>query len=223
MTQQIDAVNKMITYTLVTDKNSLVRLLERNGVRLPSNPSDQEITVAVLASSAKSPNFKMELANLLTQKAVQVQDEYEGFAGDDTDFGFTGIDDFIGANGDKKAAKAARKKEKVALRGEKKKKRINETNPKGKTGFGNFLSRLADSTTSQDTINSGINIGLTALNNKVASKQNELQAQAAAITAQQDEARQAIAAQQGGKMNVFLIVGVVAVVGILAYFAFKKK
>lgn len=220
---QINAASNMITYTLVRDKQSLIRLLERNGVRMPNNPSDNEVTIAVLASSAKSPNFKNELANLLTQKAVEIKSEYQAFAGDDSDFGFTGIDEFVGViNVDAKIANAAIQ----AKKNPKQTRQVRREIRKGKQGgtvFGNFLRGVGSSATSQDTINQGINIGLTALNNKVASKQNELQAQAAAITAQQDEARQAIAAQQGGKMNVFLIVGVVAVVGILAYFAFKKK
>lgn len=228
---QINAASNLITYTLVEDKQSLVNLLERNGVRMPNNPTDNEITVAVLASSAKSPNFKTELADLLTTKAVEVQKTFSSFVGDSSDFGFTGIDDlgftgiddFVGViNYDsrlipnKKQIKELQKKEKKAGR-------VSETNPKGKTGFGQFLQNLGKTATSKDTINSGINVGLTALNNRVASKQNEIQAQAALITSQQDEAKRAIAAQKGGGSNILLIVGVLVVVGVIGYFSFKKK
>ena len=50
-----EAVRNMISYTVVTDKGSLVRLLERNGVQMPSNPSDKEVTASVLLASSKSP------------------------------------------------------------------------------------------------------------------------------------------------------------------------
>jgi len=63
-----EAVRNMISYTIVTDKDSLVRLLERNGVQMPNNPSDKEVTASVLLASAKSPNFKKELSSLLTSK-----------------------------------------------------------------------------------------------------------------------------------------------------------
>ncbi len=89
-----EAVRNMISYTVVTDKNSLVKLLERNGVQMPSNPSDREVTASVLLASAKSPNFKSELSTLLTNKVPKAGSDFASFVGDGTDFGFTGIDDF---------------------------------------------------------------------------------------------------------------------------------
>ena len=114
-----EAAQNMIAYTVVEDKGSLKSLLERNGVQMPSNCSDKEITVATLTASAKSPNFKNELAKLLTKKVKKANEDFANFVGDSTDFGFTGIDDFsftgiegfVGAPANEKAAarKAARK------------------------------------------------------------------------------------------------------------------
>ena len=76
-----EAVRNMISYTIVTDKDSLVRLLERNGVQMPNNPSDKEVTASVLLASAKSPNFKKELSSLLTSKVPQAGSDFASFVG----------------------------------------------------------------------------------------------------------------------------------------------
>ena len=41
-------VQELISYSIVKDKDSLVRLLERNGVQMPNNSSNREVTTAVL-------------------------------------------------------------------------------------------------------------------------------------------------------------------------------
>ena len=71
-----EAAHNMIDYTIVEDKGSLKSLLERNGVQMPSNCSDKEITIATLTASSKSPNFKSELAKLLTKKAKKFGNEF---------------------------------------------------------------------------------------------------------------------------------------------------
>ncbi len=215
-----EAAQNMIAYTVVEDKGSLKSLLERNGVQMPSNCSDKEITVATLTASAKSPNFKNELAKLLTKKVKKANQDFANFVGDSSDFGFTGIDDFsftgieefVGAPANEKAAarKAAR---------------VSATNPQGKSGIGLFLQNLGKSLASEDTINAGLNIGLTAINNKVAGKQNALQSEATVITQKQDEVRQSLAQAPAGSKTltyVFVGVGVLALIGVI-YFVAKKK
>lgn len=215
---------ELIAYSVVTDKVSLVKLLERNGIEMPNNPSDKEVTIAVLTASAKSANFKNELAKFLGSKIPQATEDYTQFVGDSTDFGFTGIDDFsftgiddfVNAKGDKVAKKETAQKA-----------RVTEANPQGKTGFGLFLQRLGSSLTSEETINAGINVGLTAVNNRIQGRSNAIQAETAVLTERQDQLRQQLPSQrQGGGMStttwVLIALGVVAV-GATIYFVAKKK
>lgn len=215
---------ELIAYSVVTDKGSLVKLLERNGIQMPNNPSDKEVTIAVLTASAKSTTFKNDLAKFLGSKIPQATEDYTSFVGDDTDFGFTGIDDFSftgiddfsNAVGDKAQKRAAARQS-----------RVTEKNPQGKTGFGLFLQRLGSSLTSQDTINSGINVGLTAVNNRIQGRQNAIQQETNLLTERQDQLRQQLpAARQGQGMTtmtwVLIALGVVAI-GATIYFVAKKK
>jgi hypothetical protein len=221
-TQQV--ARELISYTVVTDKGSLVKLLERNGVQLPMNPSDREVTVAVLAASGKSQNFKNELSKLLTSKVSQAADDYTQFVGDSSDFGFTGIDDFsftgeekfFNAPGIKDLSKQAKKTS-----------RVTETNPQGKSGFGIFLQNLGRSLASEDTINAGLNVGLTSINNRIQNKQNALQQETVLLTQRQDELRQQLpagAVKKGiGTTGIILIVVGVLAIGATIYFVTKKK
>jgi hypothetical protein len=149
-----EATQNMIAYTLVEDKGSLKSLLERNGVQMPSNCSDKEITIATLTASSKSPNFKSELAKLLTKKAKKVGDEFSNFVGDSSDFGFTGIDDFSFTGGltPTFASNLSQASTKPSLP-TKQQGRISATNPKGKSGIGLFFQNLGRSLASEDTIN----------------------------------------------------------------------
>jgi hypothetical protein len=223
-----EAAQNMIAYTVVEDKGSLKSLLERNGVQMPSNCSDKEITVATLTASAKSPNFKNELAKLLTKKVKKANQDFANFVGDSSDFGFTGIDDFsfIGATPQftQQVAASTSKVTNPAL-SKSQQKRVSATNPQGKSGIGLFLQNLGKSLASEDTINAGLNIGLTAINNKVAGKQNALQSEATVITQKQDEVRQNLAQAPAGSKTltyVFVGVGVLALIGVI-YFVAKKK
>jgi hypothetical protein len=83
-------VQELISYSIVKDKDSLVRLLERNGVQMPNNASNREVTTAVLLANQKSPTFKNDLANLLGNNFTKAQEDFKSFAADPADFGFTG-------------------------------------------------------------------------------------------------------------------------------------
>jgi hypothetical protein len=223
-----EAVRNMLSYTLATDRDSLIKLLQRNGVMVPQNPSDREVTAAVLLASSKSANFKQELSKLLTTKFPTANKDYASFVGDSSDFGFTGIDDFsfvgedefFGVNGTPTTpnVRSTRKEARTTARLEAAKKGE-------KTGFGKFLSNLGQAVSSPDTLNAGLNIGLTAVNNKVQGRSNALQQETAIITQQSDQIKQDLG-KPTGKMStgaiIGIVVGVVALVGIV-YFVAKKK
>jgi hypothetical protein len=220
-----EVVQNLLAYTVVQDKGSLKSLLERNGVEMPSNCSDKEITIATLKASSKSPNFKNELVKLLSKNVRKAKTDFSSFVGDSNDFdftgmegfGFTGIDDF-GANGTSTTSKPTSSTKKQA--------RVSATNPQGKTQAGLFLQNLAKGIFSEDTINSGLNIGLTAINNKVAGRQNALQSEATVITQRQDEVRQTLSQPTKGSKTltyVFVGVGILALIGVVYFVAKKKK
>lgn len=226
-----------LSYAVITDKNGLVRLLKRNGVQLGNNPSDKEVTVAVLMASAKSDNFKNELASLLTKK-VKEAGENMSFVGSDQDFGFTGVDDFqftgaedfykftgaedfFNANNEKKAARQKAAADKKAAR-------VTADNPKGKTGAGLLLASIGRALSNEDTINTGIQIGLNRINNKILmDDQNSLTATAKAMQNQQDDMRKNLPDADTGISDtakyVLIGAGVLALIGIVYLIAKKKK
>jgi hypothetical protein len=228
-----------LSYAVITDKNGLVKLLKRNGVQLGNNPSDKEVTIAVLMASPKSENFKNELATLLTKK-VKEAGENMSFVGNDQDFGFTGIDDFqfTGAEDFYKftgaenffnataAEKAAKKTAAAQAAAAKRKARISADNPTGKTGVGLLLANIGRAITSQDTINAGIQIGLNKINNKTQADANQIVSQAELLQAQQDEMRKNLPDAKTGINNtakyVLIGAGVLALVGVV-YLIAKKK
>lgn len=220
-----EAVRNMISYTVVTDKDSLVRLLERNGVQIPSNSSDSEVTESVLLASAKSTNFKKELISLLTSKVPKAGSDFSAFVGDSTDFGFTGIDDFSMEGGNGYVNFPAQ--EKAAAKAKRQTMRVTDLNPKGKSGLGVFFSNLGKAIASPETINAGLNIGLTAVNNRIQGRQNTLQQETVVLTEKQDQIRQDLAAvgkPVGMKFPTwgFVVLGL-AVVGGIVYAVTRKK
>ena len=229
-----EIAENMIAYAIVDDKSSLISLLNRNGIDVPNDLSDANLTLAILTASSRSQNFKDELAKLLTKKVKKAGDEFSSFVGDSTDFGFTGIDDFsMTGNGFvnqigptpaflSTAVKSAPQPPKKV---QKQTSRITATNPQGKSAVGLFFQRLGSSLTSEDSINAALNVGLTAINNKVGGRQNALQQEATLITQKQDEVRQSLAKAPAGSKTltyVFVGVGVLALAAIV-YFVTKKK
>jgi hypothetical protein len=240
----IDVTTGLLSYAVVTDKASLVKLLERNGVSMPQNPSDREVTTAVLMASAKSSNFKDELAKFLSTKAKPASQEFASFTGGE--FGFTGIDDiaftgwdnFKNALGDLPRAsrpstllstapvKPAVTIKPVAVPTAALTPKTAATAPKGKTGVGKVLGWLGSNVFTQENVNAGVQIGLTQLNNKSQGKANQIQAQTNELISQQDDIRNN--PNLGGKKGMSTMawvgigVGVIALVGIIYYFAKKK-
>jgi len=227
---------ELISYSVVTDKNGLVKLLERNGVQMPNNPSDKEVTVAVLMAMSKSQNFKDELAAFLTKKVGEAGDDFQSFVGSEADFGFTGVDDFgftgiedfsftgadnfFSANGTKKP---------VVTAAQKKATRVSATNPQGKTKAGLALAGIGkffkDNILTAENINAGIAVGLNKVNNKTQADSNRIQEQALVLQSQQDDLKNKLPNKQPMSPAVkytLIGVGVIALVGII-YVIVKKK
>jgi len=220
-------VQELISYNIVKDKNSLVRLLERNGVQMPNNSSDREVTVAVLLANQKSPSFRKDLGSLLSNNFSKAQDDFKSFVATEEDFGFTGIDDFyikparnyaVG-DGTYFTAFTGDGEEFYNEIGAGKKKRITVDNPKGKSKVGLALGTIANTLFTQENINSGIQLGLGALANKQASKQNALQENASLLAVQQDTIKKNIEDPKNKKSNtttyILIGVGVVALLGVV--------
>ena len=234
----IDVTTGLLSYAVVTDKASLVKLLERNGVSMPQNPSDREVTTAVLMASGKSPNFKDELAKYLSTKAKPASQEFASFTGGD--FGFTGIDDiaftgwdsFENANGSLPRASAGLSAapavtiKPVAVPTAALTPKTAATAKKGKTGVGKVLGWLGSNVFTQENINAGVQVGLTQLNNKAQGKSNQIQAQTNQLISQQDDIRNNpnLVGKKGMSTMAWvgIGVGVIALVGIIYYFAKKK-
>lgn len=204
-----ETTRNLIAYTVSTDKNALVSLLKRNGIVLPNNPSDKEVTIATL-KALKSSSFKNDLSTLLGGKVSSAAQDFASF---------TGLGDFAGVENYFNATAAEKRAASKASR-------VTADNPQGKTGVGMFLQNLGKSISSQDTINQGLNIGLTALNNKVQSQNNNLNTEANNIIQKSDEITKQIPTTTTKKDNtltyVFVGVGVLALIGII-YFVAKKK
>jgi hypothetical protein len=223
----LQVTEEALSYAVVTDKDGLVRLLKRNGVVVGNNPSDKEVTIAVLMASAKSPNFKNELATFLTGK-VKEAGETLSFVGSSQDFGFTGIDDFQFTGADDfynatAAEKAAKRAADAKAAAAKKQGRITADNPQGKTGVGLLLANIGKALTSQDTINAGIQIGLNKINNKTQADANNISNQAAALQAQQDELRANMGTpSKKTSATTYIIIGAGVLVAITAIYLIVK-
>lgn len=227
----LDATRSLIAYAVVNDKGSLIKLLKRNGVEMPDNASDQEVTAAIIVASGASDNFKKELSKLLASQAVKSADQFSSFVGGDDMFGFTGIDDFMSSNGPEKAFKDpfANLKPPPAPR-------ISAVptaavvKPKGKTAAGKALasigSFLKENVLTKENIESGVQIGLTKINTKTQGKANQVAQESLAIQQYQDDIRnqQGRTAAKGLSTGTWVAigVGVVALVGIVIYVTSKR-
>jgi LPXTG-motif cell wall-anchored protein len=239
------AVRELISYTIVTDKQSLVKLLERNGVSLPSDPSDKEVTIATLMASAKSPNFKKELAKLLTKKVPEAGEAFSNLVGSSADFGFTGVDDLGFTGVDDYANVSGGMIQPIGGLAPKKDLSVGTLNikpqpltaqqltsgvqtQKGRTAVGGILASIGkffkDNVLTQENINTGLQLGLTTINNKVQSKQNAVQGEALILQQQQDQMRNDLGKRAGVSTNTIIIAVVgVAIIGAAIYVLTKKK
>jgi hypothetical protein len=226
----LETAKELISYAVVTDKNGLVKLLERNGIELPNNPSDNEVTVAVLMANQKSGVFRNELKKYLSGLVPDVANYTMELGGN---MNFTGTDDFSFTAGDDEFFNATAKAPKVKPTAvQARALRITDTNPTGKTKTGLALASIGDffktNVLTKDNINAGVQIGLTSLANKTQSKQNAVTAQSLELQNYQDSLRQQLpnAAKKSNTMlYVWIGVGVLAVgvLGFVLYKSYKKK
>lgn len=223
----LQVTEEALAYALVTDKNGLVKLLKRNGVVIGNNPSDNEVSVAVLMASAKSPNFKNELATFLTSK-VKEAGENLSFVGTSQDFGFTGIDDFQFTGDDDffnatAAERAAKRTAAAQAAAAKRQSRVTADNPQGKTGAGLLLSNIGRALRSEDTINTGIQIGLNRINNRTQADANNINRQAVELQVKQDEIKANMGTpSKKTSVTTYIIVGAGVLVAITAIYLFVK-
>ena len=217
----LETAKELISYAVVTDKNALVKLLERNGIQLPNNPSDNEITVAVLMANQKSGVFRNELKKYLGALVPEVSNYKTELSGN---VNFTGTDDFSFTAGDDNFFNATAAEAKAL--------RITADNPTGKTKVGLALASIGtffkDNILTKDNINAGIQIGLTSLANKTQAQQNAVTTQSLELQNYQDSLRQQLpnAAKKSNTMlYVWIGVGVLAVgvLGFVLYKSYKKK
>lgn len=219
---------ELISYTIVTDRNSIINLLKRNGVKLSENPSNSEITVAVLVANSKSISFRDDLARLLSSKVSEAGETFSNIVGNDQDFGFTGVDDVTyfpnvmsftgmddyknapgGVFGDQFTKDMASLKTTTPTTG---------TKPKTKVGsilasVGSFLSTKV---LTKENVNSAVQVGLNKINTDTLAKQQNLQLQQLQLESQQNQMRSSINATQGASSNtiLYVIIGIVALAGI---------
>jgi hypothetical protein len=250
----VDVTRDMLAYTLTNDKGSLIKLLRRNGIEIPADTSDKDVTKAVLLASSKSAVFKTELSALLSSKINEVNKEFENFAGGQFDIGtqedkamFTGSDDFFNLAGmpstagvglsDPKFSQAVAKQQ--AAKQPKDKKKLlgglfakkdrtttattagGDAEPKER---GRVWAWLGSTLFTPENINAGLNMGLTALNNKIQTKKNEIDYQSELVIDRQQQQIQQQSQRGGvGLGTVVLIVVGVSLLGAMVYFFTRKK
>jgi hypothetical protein len=222
----LETAKELISYAVVTDKNGLVKLLERNGIELPNNPSDNEVTVAVLMANQKSGVFRNELKKYLVGLVPDVANYTMELGGN---MNFTGTDDFSFTAGDDEFFNANAKAPKVKPTAvQARALRISDTNLTGKTKVGLALASIGDffktNVLTKDNINAGVQIGLTSLANKTQSQQNAVTSQSLQLQGYQDTLRQQLpnAAKKSNTMlYVWIGVGVLAV-GVLGFVLYKQ-
>lgn len=225
----VEVTRDMLAYTLTNDKQSLVKLLKRNGIDIPSDASDKDVTMAVLLASGKSAVFKSELANLLSSKIDEVNAGFQNFAGGQFDIGtqedktmFTGSEDFFPMTGLSNPAFSA------GLQGAaqkiKEQKSVADTKPaKQPKEKGKVWAWLGENIFTKENINAGLNMGLTALNNKIQTNANRVNYESEAIINRQQEQIEQKKKKSGiGVGSVVLIIVGVGLLGAMVYYFTKK-
>lgn len=225
----IETARELISYAIVTDKDGVVKLLQRNGIELPNNPSDNEVTIAILMANQKSGVFRNELKNYLSSLTPNLV-EHSSFLGGDKSF--TGIDDFSFTSEDYGYKNASA--DDLLLKPKYTAPNVTTGDLSNKTSgskvgstLGSIGSWIKENILTKDNINAGIQIGLASMANKTAQKQNQLQAESLQLQQYQDTIRQQLpaGAKKSNTMTyVWVGVGVlvVGVLGVVLYRQYKK-
>jgi len=242
------AVQELISYSIVSDKQGVVNLLRRNGIKLPSNPSDKDVTMALLVANNKSAMFKNELAKYLTDKVNDAGETFSNIVGNSQDFGFTGVDDvtympnftgvddfncftgwddysaFTGMEDFKNATTplnptfTANLKKTLDAQASKQ-------NKEKKTGttVGNFFRFVKTNVLTKENVNAAVQYGLAKQNQKLAEKDNAIVSETNLLLKQQNDIKdKGVKAGVSGTTILYISIGVIALVGI-GFVIYKSK
>jgi hypothetical protein len=204
-------IETSIGYMLNDDRDDLITLLRQNGVNVSDDVSDEDLLNMTYIAIGRSNQFKRDLAKYLDAQAK----------GETT---LNYVDEgFFNANGKKKKPKVNP--------AEKRKKRITETNPEGKSKAGRLLGQIG----TQENIQAAINTGLGVLSQKLTAKADQKTvADATTLAAARSQAakaeaeaadKKAAAGEATKKWVVPVIIGVsviAVVVGIVIYMRKNK-
>jgi hypothetical protein len=193
------------------DRDDLITLLRQNGVNVSDDVSDEDLLNMTYIAIGRSNQFKRDLAKYLDAQAK----------GETT---LNYVDEgFFNANGKKKKPKVNP--------AEKRKTRITETNPEGKSKAGRLLGQIG----TQENIQAAINTGLGVLSQKLTAKADQKTvADATTLAAARSQAakaeaeaadKKAAAGEATKKWVVPVIIGVsviAVVVGIVIYMRKNK-
>ena len=230
------AVQELISYSIVSDKQGVVNLLRRNGIKLPSNPSDKDVTMALLVANKKSAMFKNELAKYLTDKVKDAGETFSNIVGNSQDFGFTGVDDvtympnFTGIDDfncftgwdDYNAITGLTQSTVSGINTAVEKKKQADSSKTGTT-VGNFFRFINKNVITKENVNAAVQYGLSKQNQKLAERDNALAEQALILQQQQaDMTNKGVKAGVSGTTILYISIGVIALVGI-GFVIYKQK
>jgi hypothetical protein len=231
------AVQELISFSIVKDKQGVVNLLRRNGIKLPSNPSDKDVTMALLVANKKSAMFKNELAKYLTDKVKDAGETFSNIVGNSQDFGFTGVDDvtymkgftgvddfncFTGWDDYQSAIGTLNPSTISGINTAIDKKKQADAKKTGTTA-GNFFRWINANVITKENVNAAVQYGLSKQNQKLAEKDNALAEQALILQQQQaDMTNKGVKAGVSGTTILYISIGVIALVGI-GFVIYKSK
>jgi hypothetical protein len=234
------AVQELISYTVVTDKGKLEKLLMRHGVKLGNATSDKDVTTAVLIANRKSNSFKNELAKVLQDKLPEAGEKFSNIVGNSQDFGFTGVDDvtymkgFTGVDdfsdftgwddfkngiGDLNPSFIQNLNQASSIAA--------ASNSKPKTKAGAAISSIWQFTKTNiltpDNINAGIQAGLSKVNADSAARQGGAEQQAYLLQQQQMQMQRQVKPSASSNTILYVGIGAVALIGIIFLVVKSKK
>lgn len=201
-TQPEDVMSNLIAYLVLTDKESVIGLLRKNGLGVSKKSSDDEIILAVYAAFQKSAAFRRDLYDLAQSSMGEMS-----YVGDDFfNSGFSGDENFFNAD-------AKSKKLSYAQGGQ-------------GTAVGNLLRSVFTPERKEQLLNTGFDVLTKKLTQKgdTAQAQQLIQLEAAKAQASLAEAQAAQSKAEGKKWVLPVVIGSVVIIGgIIAYLVMRKK
>jgi len=201
-----DVIIKSIGYMVYEDRGTLIDLLRKNGVQVSDNVSDDDLIKMTYVAIGNSLQFKKDLARYID---AQTKEAYEGYVDEE----------FFNGDGDKKAAR-------VAKRTERKTARDTAKTARGGSKVGVAVKGIA----TKENVQAAINTGLGLLADSLSAKADRKTVQEATLLAS-EKSKQAIAEAQAedskkSRIKSWIIptlIGVVVIGGIVTYFVMRKR